>query len=103
MQGGMHQNISTTAIQSIQKLNSALKTSRFLFNLNESEKEFHIRYLTFFRTYYHVPPTEKDDCPIVYHKIMNPKASTYFFDNALKTYCMTMGNIKAMNSVNLIP
>ncbi|XP_037923823.1 alpha-tocopherol transfer protein-like [Hermetia illucens] len=42
------------------------------------------------QTYYHVPPTEKDDCPIVYHKIMNPKASTYFFDNALKTYCMTM-------------
>lgn len=40
--------------------------------------------------YFTVKPTEAEKCPIIYHKLNNSTASNYMFDNACKTYSMTI-------------
>lgn len=41
------------------------------------------------RDYFILPP--KDGCPVIYHQVSNSKPSNYHFDNAIKTFFMSIG------------
>ncbi|XP_031637787.1 alpha-tocopherol transfer protein-like [Contarinia nasturtii] len=57
--------------------------------------------------YFVLPPDDKNSgCPIIFHQLSNPKISNYHFDNAIKTFFMTIdiclekyGNLSAERGI----
>lgn len=46
-----------------------------------------------FRDYFYLPPTP-NGMPIIFHRLANSKPSNYHFDDAIKTFFMTIGKVQ---------